>query len=107
MIHPSDTRCFIPGEKYKTPFLPNNEAATLRSNEHPMWKKRWGTGKAEAGFIIFPDASKAVSSDSHARSPSHPHRGLWKAGRQRCNIKLICSNASRKNTKEAIAQNLA
>jgi lactate racemase len=107
---PDNTDVFIPGQTYKDPdFIPLDkvEEETRKSILNPIGMPPISESvkKGDKVVIVFPDKVKGGSQPTAHRKVSIPIiiEECMKAGVEKKDIKLICSNGlHRKNTKEEI-----
>jgi len=105
---PDNTDVFIPGETVPDPpILENIEEATRKSIQNPIGMPPIPelVKKGSKVVIVFPDRVKGGFQDDSHRKVSIPIiiEECLKAGVEKKDIKLICSNGlHRKNTKEEI-----
>lgn len=105
---PDNTDVFIPGETIADPpYLKDVEAATRQSIMSPVGVAPIAqqVGKTSRVCIVFPDKVKGGTQPTSHRKTAIPIiiEECLKAGVEKQNIKLICSNGlHRKNTKEEI-----
>lgn len=105
---PDNTKVFIPGETVADPpYIQNIEAVTRKSILNPIGMPPISESvkKGMKVVIVFPDKVKGGFQDTAHRKVAIPIilEELYKAGVEKKDIKLICSNGlHRKNTREEI-----
>ena len=105
---PDDTDVFIPGQTVADPpFIEDVYAATLESILHPIGMEPLSqlAKKGSKAAIIFPDRVKGGEQATSHRKVSIPIvlNELYKAGVQKEDVLLICSNGlHRRSTKEEL-----